>query len=248
MTCQRNGARAAAAALLVASTASMSFAQLHVDLHLRRATEVAQDVPVQVLGLERSDHGASVRLFNAAAHPIVAVQVIVGEPLHDPSLVEFMGVASVSPAEWRPGEELVVQLYTQGLSAAPVAHVRAIVLADGTGHGDPRVVSGFRQRFKDLHDSAVDVLALLNRPSPADDEALHDLLDSLRLAERQATRTDGRGDRASAYTSAIGSLERLQGREIAGTDRMERELASVRTRLRAQRDAARRFPMEPPAR
>ena len=129
MTREQSGGRAFCAAMLLMGSATVASGQLHVDLELRRAIGLADPVPVDVLELSRSDSGVTARLLNTATQAIVAVQVVTGEPLADERFIEFMGVATQWGIEWRPGQERVVRLLTEGLSDAPVVRVRAVVLA-----------------------------------------------------------------------------------------------------------------------
>ena len=246
MACEQSAGRAFCAAMLLMGSATVASGQLHVDLELRRAIGLADPVPVDVLELSRSDSGVTARLLNTATQAIVAVQVVTGEPLADERFIEFMGLATQWGIEWRPGQERVVRLLTEGLSDAPVVRVRAVVLADGAGYGDPRVVRAIRRHFSDLGAFAIDTLANLDVPVPASESDLQALIDLVARARARAPASDVDGE--SAYVIALTTLERLQGRDMPGTARLERELDHLRTTLRKQRDAARRFPTQPPVR
>ncbi len=234
--------RAAAGLGLLAITATAASGQLHHSLELRQPLEVPAVSAAAVLGTTRTDKSVTVRLLNVGAQPIVAVQVVVGESLADEGHLWFMGVASVSPIDWLPGAEQHVTIWTEGLSDSPEARVRAVVLADGTGEGDVRVVRGFHQRFADLHDGAVRVLRLLGPATPASEEALQLLIDRIGTDMASAPAEPDRPEHSASHEEATRFLRRLQGRDLTSTARMDRELASLRSRLEATRDAAARFP------
>jgi hypothetical protein len=235
--------RAAAAAWLLASGASAASAQLHRGLELWQPLEVPAVSAVTVLATTRTDTGVTARLMNVAAQPIVAVQVLVGERLADEGHVQFMGVSSLSPIDWPPGGEQVIVIWTEGLSDAPDVRVRAVVLADGTGDGDPRVVRAFKRRFADLHDGALGVLRVLEPAAPVSDEDLPRLIDRIGREMTAVPRDAGRPEQFEAHEAAIDTLRRLQGRDLPA-ERLDREFASLRRRLEALRDAAARFPFQ----
>jgi hypothetical protein len=234
------------AGMLLLLGATTAVGQIHADLDLHRAVAIVDPVPVRVLELSRSDSGVTARLLNTGTLPIVAMQVVTGESLADERFIEFMGVASEWLIEWSPGQERVVRLLTEGLSATPVVRVRAVVMADGSAYGDARVVKGFRRHFTDLHAFATDAMAILDVPVPASEGELQALSDRVAQAAARAPASDV-GDE-SGYVIALKALERLQGRDMAGTPRLGRELDHLRSVLRRQRDAARRFPLPPSGR
>ena len=124
--------------------------------------------------------------------------------------------------------------------------VRAVVLADGTGYGDRSAVDLIRSDWDRRRSGLSGALALLDAGSaPATEEDLQTLID--RIALTMARVPVGRGGESvlQPYVQVIAGLKRLQGRELAGTERLSREIAQLAATLRRELDAVSGAPAAP---
>ena len=94
------------------------------------------------------------------------------------------------------------------------------------------VVTRFQREARAHVDGRQGVLALLQDASvPASDEDLQALIDRIALAMARVPVTGASTTMLTPYVESVAALRRLVGREIAGTERMAHELATLRTRL-----------------
>lgn len=194
--------------------------------------EVPTGVPVEVRHVSASAGTVVARIVNVAPQPIVAYEARLSNVCGDPgSPRHFLAMASASALDWRPGSEVLVRLPSDVFPEDARVDIVAVVLADGSGYGDPALVNRFRKDARDHLDGRVGVLAILaDAPVPATDDDLQALIDRVALAMARVPVSGPSTLVLSPYMETVAALKRLQGRGMPGTERLERELQAIRAR------------------
>ena len=210
------------------------------DFTIGAPFEVPTGVPIEVRHVEASAGTVVARVVNVASQSIVAYEARLstvcgdaGAPRH------FLAMASASALDWRPGTEVLVRLPSDVFPEHARVDIMAVVLADGSGYGDPKVVNRFRRDARDHLDGRVGVLAILtDAPVPATDDDLQALIDRVALAMARVPVSGPSALVLSPYMETVAALTRLRGRGMAGTERLERELQAVRARWQRELEMA----------
>jgi hypothetical protein len=239
--------------LVIASTATaygqapaavLPAAPTACDFNIGEPFEAPAGVPVQIGHVEMVPGGLVARIVNVAAQPIVAYEARVSTVCGDARVGDAGGprhvvsITSASNLQWRPGTELLVRFLADVIPADATVDVMGVVLADGSGYGEPKVVNRFRRDVRDHVDGRVGVLALLaEAPVPSTDDELQALIDQIALAMARVPVPGASTSVLSPYMETVAALRRLHGRDMGGTERLGRELQVLRARWQRELDA-----------
>lgn len=214
------------------------------DFHIGQPFAVPAGLPVEVRHVERTLGGLVARIINVSTQPIVAYEARVstvcgdaGGPRH------LLAMSRASGLDWRPGTEALVRFSADVIPEDASVDMMGVVLASGVGYGDPKVVNRFLEDARDHLDGRVGVLAVLEgAPVPATEDELQALIDQVALAMARVPISGPSTSVLSPYVETVAALKRLQGRGMASTERLDRELQAIRARWQRELHIAQSSP------
>lgn len=227
-----------AALVVVALLASPARAQATVagGNQTPAAPAAAHDVavPIEVRQIEVTRTGVQATLVNTTRHVMAMYEAAVQR-------ADGTGISmtSASGLQWQPGAEIVVLLPGSPMPDDAQVVVRAAIGAEGQEYGDPALLRRHRDRVGAHRAAHGAMIALLDESGvPATEEALQELIDRLALTMARAPHVAANETGLTAFVGPMVTLKRLQGRNLAGTERLATELRGLRTRLAQQAEAA----------
>lgn len=194
-----------------------------------------RSVPVEVRHTEVIRTGVQATLVNTTRHVMAMYEVAVQR-------ADGTGISmtSASGLQWQPGAEIVVLLPGSPMPDDAQVVVRAAIGADGQEYGDPALLRRHRDRVGAHRSAHGAIVAVLDEAGvPATEQALQELIDRLALTMARAPVHAANETGLSAFVAPLVTLKRLQGRDVAGTERLATELRGLRDRLAQQAAAAR---------
>ena len=195
---------------------------------------VSRVVPVELRELIVTPAGVSVTLVNHSTQPIAGY--LVGLTYSsDPDSQHFAATVSNWGAHWPPGREISMLLSPRPSDEPARVIVRAAVLADGTGYGDRETVDRIRSDWDRRRSGLSGALALLDPTTvPATEEELQTLIEGVALTMARVPVSHGGESLLQPYVQVIVGLKQLQRRDLAGTERLARELSQLAGTLRRE--------------
>jgi hypothetical protein len=222
-------------ALAVAASASFVIAQPATHVAATGAAPLAVvsgSAPVEVRDVIVTPAGVSATLVNRSSQSIAGY--VVGLTYSsEPEPQHFEAMTSNWGAQWSAGAEISLLLSPRPSGEPARVIVQTVVLADGTGYGDQSAVDRIRGDWDRRRSGLSGALALLDEGSaPATEEDLQALIDRIALTMARVPVGRGGESQLQPYVQMIAGLKRLQGRDLAGSERLTREMSKLADTMR----------------